>query len=197
MRRPLRSQRKTPGCRAEPPTGDDAGSAQEEASGTKPDARAIRGEALEGRTPREDPAVRPGPPRAPSREQGLGGDLPPRWIAERATPGRQRAGRPVPTCDGEKTLKGDARRGGRGYPARQVEPPCAALARVETRVCRKTHASGTTDDGPSSTRTTQPRGRTHADGVENLTRAIAGVAPREDVDDADSQDGQKARDHVA
>jgi hypothetical protein len=44
------------------------------------------------------------------------------------------------------------------------------------------HTRGASEGGP-----------THAPGAENLRRAIAGVAPREEADDEDSQDGHQVR----
>jgi hypothetical protein len=37
---------------------------------------------------------------------------------------------------------------------------------------------------------------THAPGAENLRRAIAGVAPREEADDEHSQDGLQGPEHA-
>lgn len=179
MRRPLRSQRKTPGRRAPPPTGDDARSAKEEASGTKPDVRATRGACPRGENPKRVPSV-------PSRtaRHSVQGARPwrgPRTAVERGAGNPRKA---TGRVTGTDLRRGEHSEGGHqtrltGIPGGQVGPACATLARVEARRTtvrlRRTRRSDPDRPMPAVSRTSgEPSRASH---------------PARTWNDADSQDG--------
>lgn len=114
--------------------------------------------ALEGRTPREYPAVLQDLPGTPSRDQSLGEAPTPRWKRRGEPQEGQAPGKPAPTSDGGKTLKGGDRAAAAGESPRPGRVAGRRMRTAEDGRRSDPHAHGASEAARSMHRTPRTSG---------------------------------------